>query len=242
MPFISKIRRHSRGKRLQRFMKFLADSGLRSSQPLRIIDLGGTVSFWSRWWDLSLGDQLHVTLINNHTVDTTLAHERSDSEFIINERKDANDLTQADFDRFDLIFSNSFFEHLCSSQDQSALAAKISGSGKPYFIQIPNKFSPVDPHHPLAPFFAAYPEWLRAQLVSRLSFGISPRAQTIESARAWQRCYRPLGYDDLERLFPDSTIIVERSLLLPMSLIACRGRAVQFSEFAHRRGSARTNL
>jgi len=224
MSFISKIRRHSRGKRLETFKSFLNESGLRSlSRPIRIIDLGGTVSFWSKWWDLSAADQIEVTLINDHTVDTTLANESTDSQFIVNQKKDANALTEADFENFDLVFSNSFFEHLCSVDQQKTLAEKLSRSGKPFFVQIPNKYSPVDPHHPLAPFFATYPEWLRVQLLARLSFGISPRAGSLEAARSWQRCYNPLGRDDLARMFPDADIVVERSLLLPMSLIASRG-------------------
>jgi hypothetical protein len=65
-------------------------------------------------------------------------------------------MSEEEFRGYDLIFSNSFFEHLEHRAAQARLAKIIVASGVPYFIQVPNKRSPVDPHFPspFVPFFA----------------------------------------------------------------------------------------
>lgn len=217
---ISELRKRARARRWERFQDFL--SGIRSPDktPFKIMDIGGTVDFWQRWWSIPSDGSINVELINNHHVDRSCADSSTDVQAITNVNKDAMLLTKADFEACDLIFSNSFFEHLGSREDQFKLAREIVDSNRPYFIQIPNKYSLVDPHHPLAPFFAVYPRWLRIELVQMASFGISPRATERKGAEAWQSFYNPLGRKDLHELFPDSTIDVEYNLAIPMSLIA----------------------
>lgn len=98
----------------------------------------------------------------------------------------------------------------------------------PVFLQTPNKYSPIDPHHPPAPFFATLPEELRTKLIRLSSFkpdltlGVADRAMNEEEARVWQSYYRPLGRRDLKRLFPEARVDVERVLFMPMSLIVTR--------------------
>lgn len=217
---ISELRRRTRTARFEKFGRYL--DGVRNitgQDDVKIIDIGGTIEFWQRWWSLAADAGLSVTLINNHEVNRTFAGIESDVEHIRNINKDANTLTPSDFDDYDIIFSNSFLEHLRSRDLQLALAEKVVASRKPYFIQVPNKHSPVDPHHPMAPFFALYPRRLRIELVQRFSFGVSPRARDARGAEVWQTHYNPIGKSDLQKLFPDGAIETEHTLGIPLSLL-----------------------
>lgn len=226
MSFIRKLRQKTRGARLQAFRSFAAEVRQRrdssSGEPLRIVDLGGTPAFWENWWKVSEADALEITLINNHDVDQSQKDRDASARFIKNENRDATTLTVEYLRQFDIIFSNSFFEHLGERSAQRELAAKIVESGQPYFVQVPNKHSPVDPHHPFAPFFALLPFSVRARLLTISAFRPGEHAVSIEEAKAWQGRYAPLGLGDMRRLFTDATFQVERPLGVPMSILASR--------------------
>lgn len=129
-------------------------------------------------------------------------------------------LSAAEFGNYDLIFSNSFIEHLRTPGAQRKLAQAIVASGVPYFIQTPNKLSLVDPHRPFAPWFALYPKGLREALLVLSSFGNGSRCRSLSEARESQDHYNPLGVRDVRALFPDAWLIVERPFGIPMSILA----------------------
>lgn len=225
MRFIRQFRIKARQARRLRFKSFVDD--LRSDHgsglhPLKVLDVGGTPSFWQDWWGVDASDQMHVTLINNHHIDHTQKYARTDNDFIENVNQDANELSTEYMHRYDLIFSNSFFEHLKSRQQQEALARKIVDSEVPYFIQVPNKYSPIDPHHPFAPFFALYPFELRSRLLLFSGFGSSGRSKTLEDARRREQYYNPLGPGDMRRLFPEAQLQIEKPMGIPMSILVHR--------------------
>jgi hypothetical protein len=215
---LQKLRAWTRAQRRARFAEFLP-----AQRPLRIVDLGGTVPFW-RGWGLTPEHRLQVTLINNHHIDTNAAGFGDQGSQIINRVADANDVTTNYLASFDLIFSNSFLEHLDSRQAQPRLAAKICDSGKPFFIQAPNKNSPVDPHFPspLAPFFAIYPRKLQAALLTRGRMGSGAKSADMNDAMERMRFYNPLGLDDMRALFPAANFAIERPFGVPMSVLAWR--------------------
>ena len=190
-------------------------------RPLRVVDLGGGAAMWRRW-GITAADDLKITLVNPHESDTT-GRVTLDGLPFINEREaDATELTPEDLRAFDLVFSNSMFEHLSSREQQVRLARTIIDSGRPYFVQVPNKASPVDPHfpHPAVPFFAMYPREIQARLLTLHGFGGGRRARSIEDAYDRLGHYFPLGRTDVRRLFPTAQIQTERNLGLPMSLVA----------------------
>jgi hypothetical protein len=125
-------------------------------------------------------------------------------------------MTVADLREYDVIFSNSFLEHLEDRRTQARLAGTIVESRVPYFIQVPNKRSPVDPHFPspLVPFFAMYPEWLRARLLTVGAFGSGGKAPSLARARLRMKFYIPLGDSELSALFPNATLSFERPLIV----------------------------
>jgi hypothetical protein len=215
---VSQIREWTRARRRTHFFRFLPPR-----RPLRIIDLGGTVPFW-RGWGITADDRLHVTLINNHHVDKTAAGYGQPGPNIENCLMDANDVTVGLLRSFDLVFSNSFIEHLGSRSEQATLASKICESGKPYFIQVPNKSSPLDPHFPspFAPFFAMYPRRMQAALLARFRLGSGTKSGSVEAAMERLRFYNPLGLSDVKAMFPGAKFALERPLGVPMSVLAWR--------------------
>ncbi len=219
---ITALRNYSRRRRAGFFHSFIAAM----KRPLNIVDLGGTVKFWADW-GIALQDRLNITLINNHRLDPTNRGSDNPFPFILNRDADATELTVADLRQYDLIFSNSFLEHLEDRRAQARLARAIVASRVPYFIQVPNKRSPIDPHFPspLVPFFAMYPEWLRARLLTLGAFGSGGRAPSLARARLRMRVYNPLGAGEVSALFPNATISFERPLIIVATsiLATCSG-------------------
>ncbi len=217
---VDRLRRYTRANRSKAFRQFLSSF----SRPLRIIDLGGTVRFWEGW-GVKPEDQLQITLINNHHVDTTNLGYENRHSFIHDVKADALHLEESYLRSFDIIFSNSFIEHLSSWSDQKKLADCIVGSDIPYFIQTPNKYSPLDPHfpRPYVPYFAIYPRGLQAKLLTISRLGSGGRADSFESALRHLGFYNPLGQTEMRRLFPKAEIRKERPFGVPMSILTyCR--------------------
>jgi hypothetical protein len=214
---LEKLRRYTRGKRLGRFNEFM--KGARG--PVRLVDLGGTVRFWEDW-GLAKQPLLDVTLINSHGLDISHANDPVALPNIRRQRVDVLTLSGADLAQFDVIFSNSMIEHLPGPDAQRQLAQAIIDSGRPYFLQTPNKRSPVDPHFPspLVPFFAAYPRRLQARLLCWSPLGSPSAASSLKAALARLENYHPLSTRDIRRLFPQAHVVVERPMGVPMSIIA----------------------
>lgn len=217
MNMIGRLRRYTRSVRGQKFRAFIAAL----PRPLRIIDVGGTARFWEAW-KIRPDDLMDIVLINSHAID------RDESDYILSDtfihawRRDALSLTVEELREFDVIFSNSFVEHLLSGAEQSHIADLIVASGRGYFIQTPNKFAPIDPHFPnlCVPFFATYPRALQARLLCISALGSGERASSLRAARERMAYYNLLGRRDMCRLFPTAVIEMERPFGVPMSILA----------------------
>ena len=212
-----KLKRYTRGRRLKLFNKFMGSITGR----VRLIDLGGTAAFWENW-GLAKQPLLDVTIVNDHHQDKTHEHEPIRLPNVHNLRADVLTLTATDLAEYDVIFSNSLIEHLPGPQSQRQLAQAIIDSGRPYFLQTPNKSSPVDPHfpRPYVPFFAAYPRPLQARLLSWSALGSGSVAPSYEAALVRLANYHPLTARGVRQLFPQARIVMERPLGVPMSIIA----------------------
>ncbi len=214
---LKKLRRYTRGQRLKRFNDFMRSANGR----IRLIDLGGTVKFWEDW---GLGAQplFEVTLVNNHDRDKCHADDPIRLPNIRRLRADVLTLSAADFAEYDVIFSNSLIEHLPGRELQRQLARAIVDSGRPYFLQTPNKRSPLDPHfpRPYVPFFATYPRSLQARLLSWFALGSGSASPSYDAALTRLQNYYPLTARDVRQLFPQARIVLERPLGVPMSIIA----------------------
>jgi hypothetical protein len=131
---------------------------------------------------------------------------------------------------FDVVFCNSVIEHVTlpkedcerrgygrrewrerSLERQTAFAREIRRVGRAYFVQTPHRHFPIEAH-----------TWLPA--VNWLSHR-STRVLLRVSDRFWVKyCgvadWHLLDVQDMQSLFPDSAIRVERALGLPKSIIA----------------------
>lgn len=214
---LHKLRRYTRARRLKLFNEFMKTI----TGPIRLVDLGGTVNFWKSW-GLAKQPLLNVTLVNNHEQDKQYSNDPISLPNIRRLDADVLTLTAADFANFDVIFSNSLIEHLPGRELQRQLAQAIVDSGRPYFLQTPNKRSPLDPHfpRPYVPFFATYPRSVQARLLTWFKLGSSSVAPSYDAALARLHNYYPLTTRDVRQLFPKARIVIERPLGFPMSIIA----------------------
>jgi ubiquinone/menaquinone biosynthesis C-methylase UbiE len=95
-------------------------------RPLRILDIGGTTSFWEQrgWTNRS---DVQITLLNvgfygkRHTQITQLMG-------------DATDLSHFSTNSFDVVFSNSVIEHLCTFENQQRMALGIHRVAKAFWV------------------------------------------------------------------------------------------------------------
>jgi hypothetical protein len=214
---LHRLRRYTREQRLKLFNAFMKGVTGRT----RLVDLGGTVRFWENW-GLAKQPLLDVTLVNNHDRDK---HHANDTIALPNLRRISADvltLSAADFAQYDVIFSNSLIEHLPGRELQQRLARAIVESGRPYFLQTPNKRSPLDPHfpRPYVPFFAAYPRALQARLLSWSALGSGSASPSYAAALARLDNYYPLTTREVRQLFPEARIVIERPLGVPLSIVA----------------------
>ena len=214
---LHRLRRYTREKRLERFNEFV--KGV--TGQIRLIDLGGTVKFWEDW-GLAKQPRLDVTIVNDHHIDKNHEHDLLALPNIHRLQADVLTLSAAYLAGYDVIFSNSLIEHLPGPEAQRQLAQAIIDSGRPYFMQTPNKRSPVDPHfpRPYVPFFAAYPRPLQARLLSWSALGSGCAAPSYAAALERLSNYYPLTTSGVRQLFPQARIVMERPLGVPMSIIA----------------------
>lgn len=108
---------------------------------------------------------------------------------------------------FDIVYSNAVIEHLTPEQQQR-FAAEIQRVGRAWFITTPNRWFAVEPHYHL-PFIQFLSQERQKKVARRL------RKVPYDQLDL-------LGREQLQRLFPTSTIIGCRVTLYAETLIALR--------------------
>jgi len=168
--------------RQENFKKF-KDLVSSFGRKVKILDLGGRQAYWEmmKYIDPNLID---VTLVNLEDIQVSLSNFRAI-------KTDIFKLNNSEFINFDIIFAHSLIEHV----DHEKLAKLIVDSGKPYFVQTPNKHFPIEPHF-LIPLFQYFPLWLKLWCVRNFRKELEPEVESINL----------LTKKELERLFPNSSI------------------------------------
>lgn len=198
-----------RRRRMSFFRALIADL----PRPLRVLDVGGTEEFWRiAFGDL---DGIEITLLNVKPVDKTAEHFQSVTG-------DARSMPQFRPREFDIVFSNSVIEHVGDWNQQWRMANEIRRIGKSFFVQTPNKYFPIEPHF-LVPGFQFLPVSVRVAMVRRWKLGWWPRIPDKAAAQKEVESIRLLSRTEVRKLFPDSTVGVERFLGLPKSFFAYSG-------------------
>ena len=199
----------SHAQRAKRFSFFLAKME-KLPKPLTILDIGGTVAFWEAM-NFNHPD-IKITLLN-------LEKEEVNNPQFESIAGDATDLSEIDDQQFDIVFSNSVIEHLFTWENQQKMAKEVLRVGKHHFIQTPNYWFPIEPHW-VFPFFQFLPKSVRIRLTQRFSLGHIPRIPSYQKAKEQVDEIRLLSLSDYKRLFPNSSIYIEKFAWLSKSFTA----------------------
>jgi len=198
-----------RKKRFAFFRSLLS----RLKGPVHILDIGGTESYW-KIMGLEQSDQVFVTLLNLTREDVTFPNMTSIAG-------DARRINVKDAS-FDVVFSNPVIEHVGTYQDQLRMATEGRRVGKRYFIQTPNKYSPLEPHF-LFPLFQFLPIKIRALLVQNFKLGWIPKTPDSTKAREIVEGIRLLSKREFINLFPTASIYEEKIIGITKSFVAYGG-------------------
>jgi SAM-dependent methyltransferase len=197
-----------RQKRMAKFLDVLQPL-LGRSQPVRVLDLGGTVDFWKALPGLYGHDGAEITVVNLD------GEERDEANLRIRRgnacRMDYSDMT------FDVVHSNSVIEHVGHWPEMMQMAAEVRRLAPAYFIQTPNIWFPVEPHFKL-PLVHWLPEPARLGLLARA--GKAPR--DVSGATLAVQRISLLSATQMKYLFPDAKLWRERVMGITKSLVAIR--------------------
>ena len=186
-----------RQKRFAQFEALIAEL----PRPLKILDIGGTQAFWE---GMKFVDQADVEIVLANLTGSAARH----AAFRICSA-DGRQLPFAS-DSFDLIFSNSVIEHLGSRQGQEQMAAEVSRLGSNYYIQMPNRRFPIEPHY-LLPLIHFLPRAWQARILLRLRIEyFDVRVDSLEKAYAIVDELVLLNASEFQTLLPDGQLIKER--------------------------------
>jgi ubiquinone/menaquinone biosynthesis C-methylase UbiE len=198
-----------RRKRFAFFQSLLS----RLARPIRILDIGGTASYW-QMMELKDDDQVFITLLNLREENVKLPNMSS----MVG---DAREIESAD-NSYDIVFSNSVIEHVGIFQDQLQMAKEVQRVGKRYFVQTPNKYFPLEPHF-LFPFFQFLPTGIRVRLLQNFDLGWLRRTPDVRKAREIVESIRLLDKKEFSQLFPSASIYEEKVFGLTKSFVAYGG-------------------
>ena len=200
------------GLRMRR-MQFFRGLTAGLPRPLRVLDVGGTEEFWRiAFGDL---DGMQITLLNVKPGQSTDPHFQCVTG-------DARSMPQFGNGQFDIVFSNSVIEHVGDWNQQWRMANEVRRIGKRFFVQTPNRYFPIEPHF-LVPGFQFLPVRVRVAMVRRWKLGWWPRIPDKIEARKEVESIQLLTKGELQKLFPESRIGVERFFGLSKSFFAYSG-------------------
>jgi hypothetical protein len=203
-----------RSRRFQAFERLVDEIAKKQTRPVRILDIGGTNSFWEhRGWTKRA--DVEIVLVNLEAEARTHAN-------IEPRAGDATDLSDLPNWSFDIVFSNSVIEHLQTYGRQAAMASEVSRLAPLYWVQTPNFWFPVEPHF-LTPAWHWLPVSLRVAMLRRRRWGWRGPCPNPADAQAYVREIRLMRGRELKRMFPDATLTHERIGPFVKSFVAVRG-------------------
>lgn len=201
-----------RARRVQRLKRLIARCRARSG-GCKILDLGGTPSYWTIFDDRFLSEnRVEVTLLNLQPASVG----REGFSSIVG---DACDLSAFADKSVDLVHANSVIEHLGDAGRMDRFAREVKRVGKDHWVQTPYFWFPIDPHFG-APFFHWLPKSARIAWLTRSGLGWIQRCADADEARRVLARNRSLRWNEFRALFPESHVFFERFLSLPKSIIA----------------------
>ncbi|MBW4573311.1 MAG: class I SAM-dependent methyltransferase [Tolypothrix carrinoi HA7290-LM1] len=200
------VKDNSFGKswRTERMKQFL--DLVKPPKKARIIDLGGFPNMW-KWFD----HDFDITLVNLPGSYTTTG-KIGDFTFV---EGDATNLSNTFADKsFDIVFSNSVIEHVGNEEKQAAFAAEVRRLGQGYWVQTPSDRWPLEPHSGVL-FYWNLPQSVRESLHRSWEKKLPVWTEMVKGTTVISR-------KQMTELFPDSSLYIERKLLLEKSYAVYR--------------------
>lgn len=195
--------------RNRRFQLFEDHLKIYNGNAIKILDVGGTQSFWENRGYLNKPG-IHITLLNVY-------REPADYPNIISTIGTGADLSRYKDNEFDIAFSNSVIEHLETWEEKKRMAEEIKRVGKSYYIQTPNKYFPVECHF-LVPFFQFLPFRIKYFLLTRTKVS-KGKVLNRREALKYIKEIQLLSRRDLRKLFPQGNFKTEKFLGFNKSFI-----------------------
>jgi hypothetical protein len=195
-----------RRKRFGHFLNFIEHL----PKPVKILDVGGTQSFWEQM-KLTSPREVNITILNILPFQTTLPNFKMVAG-------DARNMKMFGDKEFEIVFSNSVLEHVGDFGEQKKSAMEMMRVGKKIFIQTPNYYFPIEPHF-LFPFFQFLPSNARIFLLTHFSLGWYEKQRTHDDAAKLLKSVNLLTLRKIKELFPNAHYISERFLFFTKSFI-----------------------
>lgn len=183
-------------------------------RPIRILDVGGTNSFWEqRGW--AGRDDVQITLLN------VILQDRRHRN-ITPLTGSATDLSLFDTGSFDIVFSNSVIEHLFTFENQRRMGMEIRRVAKAYWVQTPNFWFPMEPHFHI-PGWQWMPLDMRVAILRKRRCGWIGPCPDASRARQHVAEVRLMTAHELQDIFPGAQLVAERFGMLIKSWIVIYG-------------------
>jgi hypothetical protein len=195
-----------------------------SRGQVRILDMGGTLEYWSRvGLDYLRSRKAFITVVNLEAseLDPSLAQ----PDLFTAAVGDACHLTAVGDGEYDLAHSNSVIEHVLTWGNMKSFAAETRRVAPFYYVQTPNFWFPIDPHFYKFPLYHWFPRPVRARILNTFPIAHVGRIEGVDNAFRVVDDARLLDDRQFRYLFPDAAISYERVAGLAKSLIAIRGPA-----------------
>jgi hypothetical protein len=202
-----------RSRRFRVFQK-IVDEVLRDKQVCRILDVGGTPSYWEIFGGNLNWKRLDVTVAN-------LAVFEANHPQIKSLVGDARDMSKFENLSFDIVHSNSVIEHVGRWCDMESMASEVRRLAPRYFIQTPYFWFPVEPHARF-PLLHWMPESWRYRILMKRTCGFWQQQPDLGRAVKAIQSATLLDRRQVKFLFPDAEIVSEKVFGLTKSLIAIR--------------------
>ena len=205
------ISTYFRNRRFGFFRQFFDEVTEGGKKSIKILDIGGTESYWKSM-GFKLNAQSEIVLLN-------LYEAKVQEPGFTSIKGDACDLSGVADKSFDLVFSNSVIEHLYTKENQQSMANEVQRVGKSYFIQTPNKYFPIEPHW-VFPLFQFLPFKVKVYLTQHFNLGHMSKTNDHAKAVELVKEVRLISKTEYQQLFKGANLFVEKFVGLNKSFIA----------------------
>jgi len=203
-------------------LRALIDAIHANRGQVSILDMGGTLEYWSRvGLDYLRSRKVFVTVVNLEA--SEIDADLTQPDLFATRVGDACDLTDVRSNEYDLAHSNSVVEHVLTWDNMKRFAAETRRVAPFYYVQTPNFWFPIDPHFYKFPMYHWFPRPVRARILNTFPIAHVGRIEGVDNAFRVVDDARLLDDRQFRHLFPDGAISYERVAGMAKSLIAVRG-------------------